>query len=332
MAYISFYNANATEQQRFTELLQGSGHEYEFVEEELSLENSNPKADVISIFVSDNVTREVMERFPKLKLIATRSTGFDHIDMRAAKEKSITVVTVPRYGEKTVAEYTFALLLSLSRKLPQTQEAVREGHVVPADLSGFDLSDKTIGIIGTGKIGQHVAQIAKGFDMKVIAFDLFPNEEKAQELGFTYVPLEELSKQSDVISLHAPATPQTHHLIDKEFLTRVKSSAVLVNTARGELVDTHALVEALSDNRLAGAGLDVLEHESLLFGFSAEHTATNESAQAIIDIASLREMPNVIITPHNAFNTLEAVDRIRQTTVQNIIDFYKGQTPNKIEV
>lgn len=332
MAYISFYNANATEQQRFTELLRGSDHDYEFVEEELSLENSNPKADVISIFVSDNVTREVMERFPKLKLIATRSTGFDHIDMQAAKEKDITVVTVPRYGEKTVAEYTFALLLGLSRKLPQTQEAIREGHVVPSTLSGFDLDGKTLGIIGTGKIGQHVAQIAKGFSMKVIAFDLFPNDAKAQELGFTYVSLEELSRQSDIISLHAPATPETHHLIDKEFLARVKSSAVLVNTARGELVDTHALVEALGDNRLASAGLDVLEHESLLLGFSAEHTATNESAQAIIDIAHLREMPSVIITPHNAFNTLEAVDRIRQTTVQNIIDFYKGQTPNKVEV
>jgi D-lactate dehydrogenase len=332
MAYILFYNADATEQQRFTELLQGSGHEYDFVEEELSLEHSNPNVEVISIFVSDKVTREVMGHFPKLKLIATRSTGYDHIDMQAAKEKGITVVTVPRYGEKTVAEYTFALLMSLSRKLTQTQEAVREGYIEPSALSGFDLDGKTLGIVGTGKIGQHVAKIARGFAMRVIAFDLFPNEAKAAELDFTYVSLDELAAQSDVISLHAPATDETYHLVDKEFLARVKSSAVLVNTARGELVDTHALVEALGGGLLAGAALDVLEHESLLLGFSAEHTATNESAQTVIDIASLRGMPNVLITPHNAFNTREAVDRIRQTTVQNIIDFYKGSTPNKIEV
>lgn len=332
MAYISFYNADATEQQRFTELLQGSNHDYEFIEEDLSLEHSNPKTDVISIFVSSKVTREVMENFPNLKLIATRSTGFDHIDMQAATEKGITVVTVPRYGEKTVAEYTFALLLALARKLPQTQEAIREGVIDVKAICGFDLADKTLGIIGTGKIGQHVAAIAKGFGMHVIAFDLFPNQAKADELGFSYVSLEELSQQSDVISLHAPATPETHHLIDNEFLSRVKSSAVLVNTARGELVDTHALVEALGSNKLAGAALDVVEQEDLLHGFNAEHTATHESAQAAIDIASLKDMPNVIITPHNAFNSREAVDRIRQTTVQNIIDFYNGQTPNKIEV
>lgn len=328
MALITFYSASTTDKTRFQELLAGTDHQYEFVDEPLSHKNLNPKSEVISIFVSDNVTAEVIEALPNLKLIAARSTGFDHIDIGAAAERGIPVVNVPRYGERTVAEYTFALLLALSRNIIATNDAV-DAHTVNLErLTGFDLSEKTFGIIGSGKIGQHAAEIARGFNMHVIAYDIYPNEAKATEIGFTYVPLEEIARQSDVISLHAPATPQTRHIVDEAFLRGVKSSAVLVNTARGELVDLEALTNALASGQLAGAALDVLEHETLL----TRTDSTIADAAAAARIAQLAAMEQVLITPHNAFNTREAVDRIRQTTVQNIVDFYKGETPNKVEV
>ena len=333
MAFISFYDIDETDKQRFTELLSATDHQYELHSEPLGHKNSNAETEVISIFAGDNVNRELMDAMPKLKLIATRSTGFDHIDLVAAKEKGIVVVNVPRYGEQTVAEFTFALLLALSRKLFAAHQAVLSSHIDMSALTGFDLQGKTIGVIGTGRIGQHAIRIAKGFGMNVIAHDIYPNQKVATELGFTYVALDELASKSDVISLHAPATPETHHLIDKDFLARVQSRCVLVNTARGELVDTPALVAALDSGKLAGAALDVVEHEVMLHQTPAELQAdiSAEKAQAIVDLAALKIMPNVILTPHAAFNTTEAVDRIRQTTVQNIIDFTRGETPNKVE-
>jgi D-lactate dehydrogenase len=332
MAIITLYDTDATDKQRFTELLSGSGHEFELLNEQVSLKNSNSEAEVISIFVTDNVTREIIDSMPKLKLIATRSTGFDHIDLEAAREKGIVVTNVPRYGEQTVAEFTFALLLALSRKIIPARASILEGNVDMAELVGFDLQGKTIGIVGTGRIGQHAITIAKGFGMHVIAYDLYPNQKAGDDLGFTYVTLKELAEQSDIISLHAPATTETHHLVDSAFLASVKSRAVLVNTARGELVDTTALVQALSANKLAGVALDVLEHEELLRIKASDihEKISPDLAQAIVDIAALKSMENAILTPHVAFNTHEAVDRIRQTTVQNIIDFYKGETPNKV--
>ena len=328
MATITFYSASPTDQQRFSEILSGTGLDYVCVSESVDHVHSNSDAAVISIFVNDSVTADVMDTMPNLKLIATRSTGFDHIDVAAARERGITVVNVPRYGEATVAEFTFALLLNLTRRIADSQAAFGKPHSSDA-ICGVDLNSKTFGIIGSGKIGQHAAHIAKGFGMEVIAYDPYPNNQKAQEIGFSYVPLDELAARSDVISLHAPATPDNHHLVDSRFLQRVKSSAVLVNTARGELVDTEALLERMQTGSLAGAALDVLEHEALLHDDA--DTTTPEARQALEVIQELQALPNVILTPHNAFNTHEAVDRIRQTTAQNIIDFYKGKTPNKVE-
>lgn len=335
MAIITFYSADQTDQARFRELFKDSEHQIEFVEESLSQGHSNPESTVISMFVSDNVTAEVMDRFPKLQLIATRSTGFDHIDLKAAKQRGITVTNVPRYGESTVAEFTFALVLSISRRVRECQTAIEHGQVNVHELQGFDLEGKTFGIIGSGKIGQHAAKIAKGFGMNVLAYDPFPNQQKADEIGFTYVELSELAASSDVISLHAPSTDKTYHIVDSAFLGGVKSSALLVNTARGELVDTTALVAALGSGKLQGAALDVLEHEAYLQAANAAQAAQqaqdNSVAQIVLDLLALKAMPNVLLTPHNAFNTYEAVDRIRSTTAQNIIDFYKGNTPNNVE-
>lgn len=334
MAFITIYNPNQSEQQIYADLFSGTDHQYEFASEPINTKNLNPDTEVIAIFVTDKITRDIIEGLPKLQLIATQSTGYDHIDLQAAKDNDVSVVNVPAYGEQTVAEYTFALLLALSRKIPGGAHTVAHGITPNYDkICGFDLSRKTIGLIGTGRIGQHTARIAKGFGMEVIAYDLYPDQSIAGKIGFRYVELQDIARESDVISLHAPATPQTHHIVDSAFLAGVKSSAVLVNTARGDLVDSAALLTALQEGRLAGAGLDVVEHEDLLsnnLGTVVDSGGPQASDAKIL--MQLMRTPNVIITPHNGFNTHEARMRIKQTTVQNIIDFYKGKTPNKIEV
>jgi D-lactate dehydrogenase len=335
MALITIYNQNPADQQQYEELFAGSEHHIEYVAEPLSFQNSNPRAEVIAISARDKITPEILQALPELRLIATISTGFDHIDMAAAKARSVTVVNVPRYGEQTVAEFTFALILALSRRIAgSAHSAAFAGDVNYDRIIGFDLAGKTLGLIGAGRIGQHVAKMAQGFDMHVVAYDPYPNSDKAQECGFTYVTLQELTAQSDVISLHAPATPQNHHLVDSALLAGVKSGAVLVNTARGELIDLPALADAMEQGIIARSGLDVLDHEALL----------KQNLEAIIedtthphrDIAEaifrLKRTRDVIITPHNAYNTVEATLRRKQATVQNILDFYKGDTPNKVEV
>lgn len=333
MPLVTIYNSNQSDQQLYENLFSGTDHQYEFISEPIDTKNLNSDTEVIAIFVSDKITRDIIEGLPKLQLIATQSTGFDHIDLRAAEEHGITVVTVPAYGEQTVAEYTFALLLALSRKIPGSAHTVAHGIKADYDkICGFDLQNKTIGLVGTGRIGQHTARIAKGFGMEVIAYDPYPNQHKAEEIGFRYTTLQELTAQSDVISLHAPATSDNYHLVDSTFLAGVKSSAVLVNTARGELVDSAALLAALQDGTLAGAGLDVIEHEALLENLAAHASGSGSQAADAKTIMQLMRTPNIILTPHNGFNTREARLRIMQTTVQNIIDFYNGKTPNKIEV
>lgn len=328
MATIIFYESNPNIKEQLEPHFADTNHNCEFVEEPLDVNNLNSKAEVISIFVGNKISREMMEKMPNLKLIACRSTGFDHVDLSAAADLGVTVTNVPRYGEVTVAEYTIALLLSLSRRLPEGEAAVKEGNIELENLRGFDLQGKTLGIIGTGRIGQHVAKIARGFDMKIVAYDLYPNQKVAEELGFQYVSLDEIA-QSDIISLHAPGTPETHHIVSEAFLARVKPSAVIINTARGELIDTVALEQALVQNRLAGAALDVLEYEPLL-SVKDSASLTSEDQTQWTALESLKKMPQVIITPHNAFNSHEAVGRIQSTTAQNIIDFFNGKTPNKV--
>lgn len=335
MAIITFYSVSADEKPRFTELLQGTNQTYELKNEALSLQHSNSDAVVISIFASDVVTPQIMDSMPNLKLIATRSTGYDHIDVKAAQQRGIAVVNVPEYGKETVAEFAFALLLTLSRKVREAAVAIDTGQVDKQALRGFDLSGKTFGVVGCGRIGQHAARIAKGFGMNVVAYNPSPDQQIAQEIGLTFLELPKLMQQSDVISIHAPLAKDTYHLIDAKMLAHAKSTAVLINTARGELIDTTALVQALGHNKLAGAALDVLEFEALLQRSKAvaatEQQIDTHEAQAVLDILSLRSMPNVLLTPHNAFNTTEAVDRIQQTTVHNITDYFKGNTPNQIE-
>ncbi len=334
MAVILFYDTTELDSQQLSNALAPTDHYWEFVPDKISLDNLNPEAEIISVFVSSTVTREMMERMPKLTLICCRSTGYNNVDLKAASERNITVVNVPTYGEETVAEYVFTLLLALTRKLPEVLETEYETFHA-RELRGIDLAGKTFGVIGTGHIGQKALKMARGFSMRTIAYDLYPNDEAATELGFTYTALEDVLREADFVSLHLPYTKDTHHLLNAERLRTMKPRAILINTARGALVDTNALVSILKDGHLAGAGLDVLEGELLLnleeeMALLARGETNADTLRHSVEISALKKMPNVIVSPHNAYNTVGAIGRINNTSVQNIIDFYNGHTPNKI--
>ena len=288
--------------------------------------------EIICVFVDSQMDATVIEAFPSLKYIVTRSTGYDHIDLAACKKRTIVVTSVPSYGENTVAEQAFALLLAISRKLYRAVDQIREtGSFKFDDLQGFDLKDKTIGVVGTGRIGRHSIRIAQGFGMKVVAYDPQPNAQLEQEYKITYLPFEELLRVSDVITIHVPYLPQTHHLFNEAAFGKMKKGAVLINTARGQVVDTQALVMALSSGGLGGAGLDVLEEEGVVkdeLGFIVHGNAGEHDLKTILANHVLFDMPNVVITPHNAFNTREALTRILDTTIEDIASCVKGKPVN----
>ena len=284
--------------------------------------------DIVSVFVNSKVDKDALARFPNLKFLTARCTGYDHIDLKACGERKIVVSYVPGYGDNTVAEFAFSLILALTRKIYLAIDQVKEtGSFDFKNLRGTDLKGKTIGVIGTGRIGKEAVKIAKGFGMKVLGYDPMPNREFADELGFSYVPLEELLKNSDVITLRAPLNEGTKHIVNMSNIGLIKKGAYLVNTARGPLVETDALVYALQNGILAGAGLDVLEEEGevkdeMKFLKSAKHS--ENEMKTVLENHILMRMQNVLITPHNAFNSQEAMERILETTMQNIEGFLSG--------
>lgn len=316
--------------------LQDAGFEVEF----RSAENENALAgdvqtEALSIFITTHIGTEELDRFPKLKMIATRSTGFDHIDLAETTKRGITVSTVPFYGANTVAEFAFALILTLSRRVHDAYERVREtGSFSQSGLRGFDLSGKTIGVVGTGHIGVHAIKMAKGFSMNVLAFDAFPKEGLDKEMGFTYVPFNELLNKSDIVTLHVPYNPHTHHLINKDNIHEFKKGSYLINTARGAVVETDALVAGLTDKTLAGAGLDVLEEEGDMQDdarlFSLPHPQEEELKTTLANHYFI-DHPRVIVTGHIAFDTQEAIERILNTTVENLSAFVAGKPENIVK-
>ncbi len=337
MAVIVFYEATPVDTFQLTNGLQGTDHYWEYVSGVITPENINPNAEVISVFVDSVVTQEIMKRMPKLKLIATRSSGVNHIDLDYAKQRNITVVNVPNFGENTVAEHTFALLLMLARKLPDTINSVKDGSYSPAQHIGIDLIGKTIGIIGMGKIGGFMASISKGFQMDVLAYDISPKPDLAKKLGFKYTDMVSLLERSDIVSLHIPLSPESYHLINPKTIQHMKRGVILLNTARGELVDNRALVRALASGHIAGAGLDTIEGEKFLktssiIGNLVEKAAAPESYLHTAEAMALLRMKNVVITPHSAYNTIKAISRINTCTTKNIIDFWYGHTPNKVNI
>lgn len=290
--------------------------------------------EILVIFVSSQIDEKVLAHFPKVRALVTRSTGYDHIDLAVCRVRGITVSNVPAYGEATVAEYTFALLLSLSRKIYLGYRQVREtGSFNVTNLRGFDLEGKTLGVVGTGRIGRHVVRIARGFGLKVIVYDTRPDNQFAETMGISYQSFPELLAKSDIVTLHVPALPETEHLLNPTTFAQMKSGAILVNTSRGSVVDTQALVVALKSGHLAGAALDVLEEEGvirdeldlLVAGHPEEHNLKTVLANHV-----LINFPNVIVTPHNAFNTSEALQRILDTTLDNIREFVAGTPINVI--
>lgn len=293
------------------------------------------EVQVLSVFVNSRIDKKHLAILPNLKCIATRSTGFDHIALDAAKERDVVVCNVPTYGENTVAEHTFALILSLSRNLRKAYLRTVQNNFSIDGLMGFDLKGKTLGVVGTGHIGLHVIRMALGFGMKVIAYDVKQQNFLSEILNFEYVSFDELLKRSDIISLHAPYLPSTRHLINKKNIGLIKKGAVLVNTARGGLIETDALVEALDKKILNGVGLDVLEEEEyvleekrLLEG--AETEDHWRRLQTTLKNHVLLHRENVIYTPHMAFYSCEAVQRILDTTMDNIQAFIEGKPANRV--
>jgi D-lactate dehydrogenase len=318
------------------------------------LEEVGPDARVLSVFIRSAIDTPFLDAHPDLKLIATRSSGFDHIDLDACRTRGVAVSNVPSYGENTVAEHTFALILALSRRLLEsTREPDARGRFSYEAIRGFDLKGKTLGVIGAGKIGLHTIRIARAFSMEVLAFDPIAQSFLSEILDFRYAPLDDVLEKAHIITLHMPLRPETHHLLNGETLARCRRGALIVNTARGGLIDTQALLEALDSGQIGGAGLDVLEDESVLRQPASKIisgqiidklkaiTAPSElhdpdpnrikELQSLIRNKTLLSRPNVVFTPHAAFNSVEAVERINTVTVENIRAFQRGEPINLVK-
>ncbi len=312
--------------------------EVSFCSEKLDKDNINQAkdAEIVSVFINSLLNKEALDLLPNLKFIITRSTGFEHIDLPYCAQKGITVSNVPAYGSHTVAEFAFGLILNLSRNILKANNYIRETNDFNFSKSfeGFDLNDKTIGVIGTGKIGKNLIKMAKGFNMNILAYDLYPDINFAKENSFLYKTFDEVISGSDIITLHTPYTKENHHLINKENISKMKRGVFLINTARGALVDTEALIWGLKEKIIAGAGLDVLEGErdlkikNEIFDLS---DAKNINYKIIVEDNLLMEMSNVIITPHIAFYAKEAEGEILKTTIENIKGFISGNLQNIIK-
>ncbi len=310
-----------------------TNNELVFFDEPLSPETPGLETfDVVIIFIHSQMNKELLDKMPNLKFITTMSTGFDHIDSEECKNRNILISNVPSYGETIVAEHTFALLLAISRRLPESMERVKEGDFMPSGLTGFELRGKTIGVIGVGSIGTNVIRIARGFGMNAIVYKRTPDYALEKELGCKFVELPLLYQQADIISLHIPYTKETHHYVGEEQFNMMKDGVVIINTARGALIDSMALLKALESGKVKAAGLDVLEEEPLLeeekdlLSLSFE----KDKLMAILEDHMLVKHPNVIVTPHNAFNSNEALHKIVETTHQNLTGFMNNMPLNVV--
>jgi D-lactate dehydrogenase len=294
------------------------GIEWRFLEFRLTEDSASAAKNVqaVCVFVNDQLDRPCLEALAGqgVALIALRCAGFNNVDLGAAKELKLTVTRVPAYSPHAVAEHAVALLLALNRKTHRAFNRVRELNFSLNGLVGFDLYGKTAGLVGTGKIGRITGQILRGFGMRVLAYDKFPDHEWAKQTGVEYVKaLSELLRTSDVVSLHTPLTPETRYVIRAETIALMKPGSVLINSSRGELVDTKALIEALKSGHFAGVGLDVYEEEEGIFFEDLSGDVLHDD-----DLARLLTFPNVLITAHQAFLTTEALTEIARMTVANI--------------
>jgi D-lactate dehydrogenase len=280
----------------------------------------------VSVFVNDQVDRETLAllREGGTRVVALRCAGFNNVDLGAAAEQGLTVVRVPEYSPHAVAEHAVGLMLSLNRRINRAYNRVREGNFELNGLLGFDMYGRTVGVFGTGRIGTAVVEILRGFGCRILAHDPSPNA-RCAELGAEYVPAEQLCRESDIVTLHCPLTPQTHHLINRSAIAGMKPGVMLINTSRGGLIDTRAVIDGLKDGKLGYLGLDVYEEEGDLF-------FQDLSSRVLTDdvFARLLTFPNVIVTGHQAFFTIEAMTAIARTTVANLSVFASGRRPENV--
>ncbi len=331
MLKINFYELTKADRRFLTRNLKGD-FKIGFFSDPLTGDNLKTArdADIISVFIYSVLDEANLSKLKKLKCIATRSTGFNHIDLKYATGRKISVCNVPFYGENTVAEHTFGLILALSRNIHKAYMRTVRNNFSPEGLEGWDIKGKTLGVIGAGSIGSHVIKIAKGFGMNVLAFDMHRNHFLAEVLGFSYVSLDDLLKNSDIITLHCPYNKATHHLINMDNINRVKRGALFINTARATIIEPEALHHALETGVFGGAGLDVFEGEDLVKEENQMLTrnVSIEHLKAVLEKNILMNRENVIITPHIAFDSVEAVERILSTTVDNIVAYSKKAPAN----
>lgn len=303
----------------------GYGFDIKYFESKLNADTAALArgADGVIAFVNDTIDAPVLDALYEygITIVALRSAGFNNVDFRAAFGK-VHVVRVPAYSPYAVAEHAMALLLALNRKIHRAYNRTRDFNFNISGLTGFDLHGKTIGVIGTGKIGRVFIDICRGFGMKVVAHDPYP----AADAGIEYVPADELFRRADVISLHCPLTQDTHHLLDQKALALTRPGVYIINTSRGALIDSEALLAAIKEGRIGGAGLDVYEEESDIFFEDFSNTIMQDDV-----LARLVSMPNVLITSHQAFLTSEALENIARTTLTNLKQYFdKGDLPNEI--
>jgi D-lactate dehydrogenase len=308
-----------------------AGHRLSFLEARLSAETSGlaSGAKAVCVFVNDEVNADALATVASMgvRLVALRAAGFNNVDLEAAKREGITVARVPAYSPHAVAEHTVALILTLNRKTHRAYNRVREGNFALDGLLGFDLAGKAAGVVGTGKIGEVVCRILTGFGCTVLAYDPQPNA-ACERMGVRYVPLDELLSLSDIITLHCPLTPATHHLIDAKALTRMQPGVMLINTSRGAVIDTKAVLRGLKDGTIGHLGLDVYEEEADLFFEDLSQRFIGDDV-----FARLLTFPNVLITGHQAFFTAEALTNIAETTIENITSFERtGQAVHEVSV
>lgn len=327
---IAFFELNEEEGNAFKKELKGN--QVFFFNEILTNENVTKAKDceILSVFIASKVSKEVLDSLPNLRLVVTRSTGFDHINLEECKKRKIRVCNVPTYGENSVAEHAFALLLSISRNVHKAYLRCLTDDYDIHGLKGWDLQDKTIGVLGTGHIGQHVIRMAKGFGMNVIAYDLYQNKPLQKKLGFKYAKLDEVVKKSDVITLHLPYNKGTHHIIDEKMISKMKDGVIIINTARGGLIDTHALLKAIENKKIGGAGLDVIECEEIIHEDKSHLSKNRMELKKRIDEYRLLKNENVVFTPHIAFFSQEALGRIHNTSLENIQMFLKKKLQNSV--
>jgi D-lactate dehydrogenase len=328
---VAFYEASPSDQAYLRAAL-ADEHEAVFCPDTLDQDNVAlaANAEILSTFIYSKVTQDIVRAMPRLRCVATRSTGFDHVDLALCADAGIAVQNVPRYGENTVAEHAFALILALSRNFHKlyTKMMMASEEISRTGMIGFDLNGRTLGVVGAGKIGLHVIRIAKGFGMNVIVYSRTKDDFLSDLLAFKYVSFDELLATSDIITLHVPLTEHTRHLINKDTIEKIKPGAILINTARGGVVSNEALAIALDRKILAGAGLDAMESEELVQ--QEIDPGSTEKFTGLGDGLGLIYRDNVVFTPHVGYYSVEALRRILDTTIANIHGFAEGQVPNPV--